>query len=106
MATTILSVAQGVLTGSLVTLFTVPANRKLVIKAATFCGQFGSAVTLIVEVKSTAAATQRRIIERTLNDNATDLAAEAINQVIEAAGLIQASGDGATYLFSGVLVDA
>ena len=106
MANTVIAAAQGVLTGSLVTLFTVPTNRKFAVKALSFCGQLGSAVTLIVEIKQTSGGTQRRYIERTLNDNATDLAAETVNQVIDTGGLIQASGDGATYILSGILVDA
>jgi hypothetical protein len=103
MAITITAAAQGILTGSLVTLYTVPANSLFVVKALTFSNHSGIAATLIVECTQNV-ATQRRYIERSLNDNVADLAPELINQVFAATDIIQASGDGITYLLSGVLV--
>ena len=103
---TITAAAQGVLTASLTTLYTVPTNRKFVVKALTFGNFTGGALTLIVEAVQASGNTQRRYIELTVNDNETNLAPELINQVIDAAGIIQASGDGITFLLSGILSNA
>lgn len=106
MANTIVHAGQGILSGALATLYTCPTNRKFVIKAATFSNHSGGALTLIVEVTATSGGTQRRYIESTVGDNDSSLALELINQVLEAGGVIQASGNGITYLLSGVEVNA
>lgn len=105
MANTITAAAQGALTGSLATIYTVPAGRKFVIKALTFGNFTGGVVTLTVEAVQNG-STQRRYIEASVNDNDTNLAPELINQVLAAADVIQASGLDMTYLLSGVLVNA
>lgn len=104
MANTITAAAQGILTGSLATLYTVPTNRKFLVKALTFSNHSGGALTLIVECTQNS-GTQRRYIERTLDDNEPDLAAELINHVLAPADIIQASGNGITFLLSGVLAN-
>ena len=47
---TIIQAGQGLLTGSLATLYTCPANRKFTFHAVTFGNFTGGALTLIVEV--------------------------------------------------------
>jgi hypothetical protein len=105
MAFTVTAAAAGILTGSLATIYTVPTNRKFIVKALTFANHSGGALTLIAEATQNS-GTQRRYIERTVDDNESDLAAELINQVLAAADVIQASGDGITFILSGILVNA
>ena len=104
--TTLEPAAQGLLTASLATLYTVPAGRKFLIKSLVFGNFTGGALTLIVEALQITGGTQRRYIEVTVNDNETNLAPELINQALAAGGVIQASGDGMTFLLTGVLVNA
>lgn len=104
MATTITAAAQGILTGTLATIYTVPVNRTFVVHALTFSNHSGGALTLIVELTQASGGTQRRYIERVLSDNETDLSPELINQAFSQSGTIQASGDGITFLLSGILV--
>lgn len=106
MASSIEPAGQGLLTASLSTLYTVPSNRKFLIKSLTFGNFSGGALTLTVEALQSSTGTQRRYIERTVNDNDSDLAPELINQALAAGGLIQASGSGLTYLLTGILVNA
>jgi hypothetical protein len=105
MSTTPVAAGQGLLTASLATLYTVPTNRKFILKAATFANHTGGALTLIVECTQSGGM-QRRYIERTVDDNASDLAVEFINQVFAAGDVIQASGLNMTYLLSGILLNA
>ena len=79
MTTVVEPAAQGVLTASLATLFTVATGRKFTIKALTFGNFTGGALTLIVEALQASGGTQRRYIEVTINDNETNLAPELIN---------------------------
>jgi len=106
MSTVLINAGQGLLTASLVTLYTVPVNRKFVFRAAIFANFTGGALTLIVELLDGTGGTQRRYIEITVNDNNANLAPEVINHVLNAGGVIQASGLNMTYLLSGIEVNA
>lgn len=103
MTTTIEPAAQGVLTGTLATLYTVPTNRIFVVKGLTFFNPTGAAVTLVVEAIQSSGGTQRRYIEVSVTQQATHLSPEIVNHVLGAGGIIQASGDQLTFLLSGVL---
>jgi hypothetical protein len=103
MANTITAAAQGILTGSLVTIYTVPTNRKFVVKALTFSNNTGGAVALIVEATQNGGTQRRYIEDPSMADDSSNLAPELINHVFAAADVIQASGLNVTYLLSGVL---
>ena len=105
MANEFTAAAQGILTASLTTIYTVPTNRRFLVRALTFANHSGGALTLTVECTQNG-ATQRRYIETTVADNESNLAPELVNQVLAAADVIQASGNGITFLLSGVLINA
>ena len=104
---TVAHAAAGVLTGSFTTLYTVPTNKKLLIKAFTVANDTGAGVTLKSQVTFTSGGTARVMVpDRTVGDNATDLVPELINQVVDDGGIIEAQGLNLTYAIAGVLIDA
>ena len=104
---TITHAANGALTASMTTLYTVPTGRKFVVKAFTIGNDTGGVVSLKAQVTFTSGGTARVMVpDRNVADNATDLVPELINQVIDAAGIIEAQGLNLTYAISGVLVNA
>ena len=97
------SLADGVLTASLVDQYTAPANTRTVIKSASFCNTTGGAVLLTVKLVPRSGGTARTVIdEESLADTDTYLAPECINQVLEAGGKIQALGLNIEVYISGV----
>ena len=102
MPNTIVS-TTGALTGSLATIYTVPANLKFVIKALTIANDTGGALNLTVDITTTSGGTARTIIPpRNINDKATDLCVEVVNHMLETGGIIEASGNGLEYILTGV----
>ena len=104
---TVQHAANGVLTASFTTLYTVPTGRKFVLKAFNVANDTGGVVTLKAQVTFTSGGTARVMVpERTIADNDTDLVPELINQVVDAGGIIEAQGLDLTFAISGVLVNA
>ena len=105
MAVTPRSVADGTLGAALATILTVSANTTTSIRAASFCNDSGGAVNLTVTLNPRTGGTARTIIDnRTLADQETYNAPEMINQILEAGGVVQASGDQIQFYISGTEV--
>lgn len=107
MANTVTHAAAGALTASFATLYTVPTNRKFVVKAFTVSNNTAGALTLDIRVTFTSGGTARVMVPgRSVSNGSTDLVPEMINQVIDAAGIIEGQGNGMEFAISGVLVNA
>jgi hypothetical protein len=105
MAVTPKSIADGSLTGSLVTILTVTTNTTTSIRSATFCNTTGAPVNLTVVLNPRTAGTNRVVVDnRTLADEETYNAPEMVNQILEGGGVVQASGNGIEYYISGTEV--
>lgn len=106
MANTVTHASAGILTGVFTNLYTVPANRKFVIKAFTVTNNTVGALTLDVRVTFTSGGVARTMVPgRSVSDGATDLVPEVINHVIDAGGIIEGQGGGLEFAISGVLVN-
>ena len=105
MAVTPRSIADGTLTATLADILVVANNTTTAIRAASFCNTTGATVNLTVTINPRTGGTGRTAIDnRTLADEETYNAPEIVNQIIEAGGTIQASGDGIEFYLSGTEV--
>jgi len=97
------NLADGALTASLVTQYTAPANTKAIIKAASLCNTSGGAVLVTLTLNPRTAGSARTLIDnRSVADEETYNCPEVINHVLEAGGVIQASGLNVLFVMSGV----
>ena len=105
--TTAIHAANGVLSASMDTLYTVPDNRKFVVKAFSVVNDTAAVVTLKVQVTFATGGTARVLVpDRNVADNDSDFASEVLNQVLDAGGIIEAQGANLTYALSGILLTA
>lgn len=104
-AITLKNLADGALTGSVVTLYTVPTGTKTKITSVSFCNDTGAVVILLVQLKARTGGTIRTVVQtRAVADKETYLAPEIVGQHLEAGGEILASGSGIDFVISGVEV--
>lgn len=102
MSTTVKNIADAVLTGSLAAVYTVPTGTRAVIRAAVLTNTTGAPVDATVDINPRTSGTARVVIDsRTLADEESYLCPELINQVLEAGGVLRASGNGVTLMVSG-----
>ena len=103
--TTAIHAANGILSASMTTLYTVPDNRKFVVKAFSLVNDTAVVVTLRVQVTFSSTGVARVLLpDRNVADNDSDFAPEVLNQVLDAGGIIEAQGANLTYALSGILL--
>lgn len=93
------------MTAAAVTYYTAPTSTKAVIKALAICNTTGVAITVTIYlVPNGGTATGDNAITAGLSvaANATYTCPEAVNQVLEAGGMIQAKGANLSIVASGV----
>ena len=96
--------ASGQLTAAFTTLYTVPANRKFIVKSFNIANDTAGALVLDIRVTFDGGASAVVIVPgRTVNNGSTDLVPEMINQIIRSGGIIEGQGDGLSYAISGAL---
>lgn len=97
--------ARGVGTGSLVSVYTTPTGYKTLVKAMTVTNPTGGVLTLVVKVMQDSAldaGTFRSAIPgQSLASNQTYTCPEMVNQMLNATGQIELSGNGLEFLVSG-----
>lgn len=97
------NLGDAVLTGSLAAVYTAPSSTRAIVKQAALCNTTGSPVDVTVDVNPRSGGTARVLIDtRTLADEETYTCPELINLVVEAGGVVRASGLNVTMMLSGV----
>lgn len=93
------------LTGAAATYYTAPASTKAVVKSCAICNTTAGAIAVtvyLVPSGGTAGVTNAVISGLSVAANATYACPELVNQVIEAAGTLQALGANLTIVASGM----
>lgn len=97
-------VPGSILTGSVATYYTCPANKYAIVKSITVANNTGAAVPFalyLVPAGQTATTAYQLRPTRIIDVNEPYTCPEVVNQSIEAGGTIQAIGNGLTFMVSG-----
>lgn len=97
-------VPGSILTGSVATYYTCPANKYAILKSLTVANSTGAAVSVslyLVPDGATASAAYLIRPPRLIDVNESYTCPEAVNQAIEGGGTLQAIGSGLTLIVSG-----